>query len=102
MLTKVKNQIEDWFVFVVFVGFRSANFYQIHDIFVLKKLKNPNLTKSCDWELIKEFHEMMKTLNDKFILRLLFRSPLRLASLQRICCHSLLVLWKPLWIEISE
>ena len=51
VLTKVKYQIENWFVFVVFVCLRTTNFYQVNDIFVLEELKDSNFSKCGDRKL---------------------------------------------------
>lgn len=55
MFAEVEDEIKDRFVFVVLICLRSADFYQIHDILVLEKLKDANFSECCDWKLQQDF-----------------------------------------------
>ena len=51
MLTKVKHQVEGRLEFVELGHLGPANFYEVDNILVLEKLKDPNLSQSSDGEL---------------------------------------------------
>ena len=51
MLTKVKHQVEGRFEFVELCHFGPANFYEVDNILVFEKLKDSDLSQSCDGKL---------------------------------------------------
>lgn len=51
MFTEVKYEVEDWFVFVILVGFSSTYFYQIYNILVLEELENSDFAEGSDGKL---------------------------------------------------
>lgn len=101
VLAEVKDQVENWFVFVVFVGLRPTNFYQVDDVLMLEELQNANFTESCDGKLKEHsgtFRKMASNIQlGWFNSRLPFRSPWERASSRRTCCRSWLGLWTPRW-----
>lgn len=51
MLTEVKHQIEDGFVLIILICFRTADLYQVDYIVVLEELQDTDLAQCCDGKL---------------------------------------------------
>lgn len=66
MFTEVKHQIECGFELIHLSDFGAADLNQVHHVFMLQQLKDPNFSQCCDRELCKTI--MYSTSNTCMVL----------------------------------